>query len=656
MADHDQQYLVELDANQHPNILFKQLMSRLSCFVLRPAAVPTRLMNDPEEEELPEEIDTDELMRTLGAKEMVAPRFRWRRSKWLRNCPVALHEGNMIPGKPEFAVSFLDKMYVLSSAEAMDKFLKNPRPYLLPPQPRPPCKITIQGPPLSGKTTLCHLLAQKYGAQVLDINTLIKPRMEEERKTQLQRAKEESTENAIITIKQKIKDEIEAAAKEAEQQETNSEIEETVAETDADLEKTEDEETDQEKDKEPVDGENEDKAEKDEVIKEPSEPTTKAPTPPPPVEVDDKHPEVIALVEAAMVEAEKMPVVLPPEVYIEIMEEAIKNVEKDLRKNGEDGPMNGGWILDNFPCTRDQWGVAFDKGLIPDDVIYLKDNSEEGKFLTKRWYKLNQTEIDAKHQLRVQEEARVKAKAEEEARIKAEEERLANEEAIRQAKEEERQRRLEEGEDLSDEEGVEDEEEEDRVARKHANKDEDDRQGDQAKPPPIREGERPEDTQTEDGDGAESTIEVIPEKIEDPLPPEGPEYDAYKIKRKDYDTEWATCSALITGNTGAEPVIIELDAKKEEGVMFDTARQLELPYQYAAWEYSGMDIDEEEEDLEADLNEEEEAEEEEESEDPNRSKKKPLGDVNYYCPVALKENGVLYPGNPEIGAKYREKV
>ena len=62
--------------------------------------------------------------------------------------------------------SFLDKMYVLSSEDAMGKFLKNPRPYLLPPLPRPPCKLVITGPPMSGKTTMAHQLAQKYGAKV----------------------------------------------------------------------------------------------------------------------------------------------------------------------------------------------------------------------------------------------------------------------------------------------------------------------------------------------------------------------------------------------------------------------------------------------------------------------------------------------------------
>ena len=69
--------------------------------------------------------------------------------------------------------SFLDKVYCLSSPEAMEKFLKNPRPYLLPAQPRPPAKISVIGAPYSGKTTFCHLLAQKYGAKVRYTDVLL---------------------------------------------------------------------------------------------------------------------------------------------------------------------------------------------------------------------------------------------------------------------------------------------------------------------------------------------------------------------------------------------------------------------------------------------------------------------------------------------------
>ncbi len=62
--------------------------------------------------------------------------------------------------------SFLDKIYVMSGPEQMELFLKNPRPYLISPQPRPPCKLCITGPPLSGRTTMAFWLAQKFNARV----------------------------------------------------------------------------------------------------------------------------------------------------------------------------------------------------------------------------------------------------------------------------------------------------------------------------------------------------------------------------------------------------------------------------------------------------------------------------------------------------------
>lgn len=84
--------------------IIQELLTRLSCFVLRPAAIPIKLLDPEVDEELPEDLDTDEMMRTLAAKKMLAPRYRWHRSRWLRYCPVSLAEGNLVFGKAEFAV------------------------------------------------------------------------------------------------------------------------------------------------------------------------------------------------------------------------------------------------------------------------------------------------------------------------------------------------------------------------------------------------------------------------------------------------------------------------------------------------------------------------------------------------------------------------
>ena len=96
-------HLQKVSLTFFPLSFLQQLIQKLNCFVIRPAAVPVRL-HDTEEEEIPEEIETDELMRSLAPKQMVAPRFRWRRSRWLRYCPVSLYDGNKVLGKPEFAV------------------------------------------------------------------------------------------------------------------------------------------------------------------------------------------------------------------------------------------------------------------------------------------------------------------------------------------------------------------------------------------------------------------------------------------------------------------------------------------------------------------------------------------------------------------------
>uniref|UniRef100_A0A3P8YJJ5 Nucleoside-diphosphate kinase n=1 Tax=Esox lucius TaxID=8010 RepID=A0A3P8YJJ5_ESOLU len=146
-------------------------------------------------------LSQEELLPTLCSCKTVVPGFKWRRSRWGRACPVALKEGKMVKGRPEFSVGFLDKVYVLSSSEAYGKFMLNPRRYLLPPMPRPPCKVSVIGPPCSGKTTLCALLAQHYGAVVVDVEVLMKPVLAKVNQDMLERVRRETTLMAINMVK-----------------------------------------------------------------------------------------------------------------------------------------------------------------------------------------------------------------------------------------------------------------------------------------------------------------------------------------------------------------------------------------------------------------------------------------------------------------------
>uniref|UniRef100_A0A673XQZ8 Adenylate kinase 9 n=1 Tax=Salmo trutta TaxID=8032 RepID=A0A673XQZ8_SALTR len=188
MADHASLHLFELDGNKNPEELF---------MVGSEGVLGKRGSRS-------EGISNEELLRTMSSSKTVAPGFRWRRSRWCRACPVALKEGKIIKGKPEFSVGFMDKIYILSSQEALGKFMLNPRRYLLPPMPRPPCKVSVIGPPCAGKSTLCALLAQHYGAEVVDMEVLMKPVIAKVKQDMLEKVKRDSTLMAIERVKVKM--------------------------------------------------------------------------------------------------------------------------------------------------------------------------------------------------------------------------------------------------------------------------------------------------------------------------------------------------------------------------------------------------------------------------------------------------------------------
>ena len=55
-------------------------------------------------------------------------------------------------------------------------------------------------------------------------------------------------------------------------------------------------------------------------------------------QVNEDHPEVKERVEAAVKAAEESKVILPAETFIDVMEEAIQNVEEKRREADPDGP------------------------------------------------------------------------------------------------------------------------------------------------------------------------------------------------------------------------------------------------------------------------------------------------------------------------------
>nr|XP_012608625.1 adenylate kinase 9 isoform X2 [Microcebus murinus] len=708
MAEHNPQYLIELDGNKPPDELFMIVMDRLKCLNLRRAAILTKLQGA--EEEMNDSMDTEELFRNFASYKLIAPRYRWQRSRWGRLCPVNLKQGNIYPGSPDFVVSFLGKMYCLSSEEKLKTFCLNPRPCLLPPMPTPPCKVFIFGPELSGKTTLGNLLAEHYKGKVIDFAQLVQPRFDEARETLMKNTIAEATEAAIQVVRGKLLTELQAknqaqtALKETEGQYEKKESEEFPMETRKSLGDTQSstddvkvpgfqrynllEDTEEEAPAKSGSSHHVQAAKAAKVDKDDKEETSETSTfrsyeyPSLTVssdkdsieEVTASHPEVLAMIEETIKMAQDINFEQPYEKYAEILQE----VFNEVKKNNEDrfsGAPNGGWVVDNCPIIKELWMAIIEKGITPDLIIYLSDTENNGKCLLNRLYFKNKPEIDSKIIERMLDELQKKKKEEEEAR-KATEEALKLEEENRKRMEAMNVKRKE----AEDPDEAEESEGEESEVREDAEPSEvsDETRGSLLPDESVSEvpgterdsvSEPIEDTtivDTEISKGSKEGLEteelsetvVLPEFPEDSYP-DVPEMELLKERVNSFILSWKPLETLFH-DSFVEILNLEIADSTPKELLQKVVETMEKPFQYTAWELGMEDYDEETEDYQAEgeLDEEsdEEEEEEEENEERIKEKRRHLGDTKHFCPVVLKENFILQPCSTEEAAKYRDKI
>ncbi|XP_019375651.1 PREDICTED: adenylate kinase 9 [Gavialis gangeticus] len=640
MAEQDSQYLIELDGNKHPDELIASVLARLQSMGLRNGALITRLQSP--EEELPETMENDELFRTLSSYKLIAPQYRWCRSQWGRVCPVALKEGNIEMGLPDLAVSFLGKMYVLSSQEALRAFMLNPRPYLLPPMPLPPCKILVLGPPLSGKTTLCNLIANKYKGQVLDIAKLIQPSMEKTREKIIEQARSEAIVAAITAVKNKLEYKKmlkEQAAMDAQETSSDKEMEEMTEVT----------KTGEEGSMEKEAGTTKSDINKEESIEEASTETSE-------LEVTAAHPEVQVMVQEALNIAMQSPITLPTDVYAAVLQETITELTKTNKDRYPGAPEKGGWVVDNYPISSAHWSVLSEKGILPDVVICLKNSENNGICLLHRLYLANKDEINSKIFNRLKEEALKKKQQEDEARkelqqmLKLQEEQQAIGEKYGDIEEQEEQL-LHETEQIS----------EVQLTASEEFLEPKPKESDNQLPLEAEDVSQLEPDQSKGIVESEPELEiVIPEFSEDAFP-DMPEIETLQEKINVYMRNWQKLETEISESSLVQTVVLEIAGHTPESLLNEAVLVMEQYFKYHAWGMSAEDLDEETEDIQAGEAVEEEEEEDEENEDEDdeekvKEKKRHMGDTKHFCPVTLKDNFVLYPGLSEHAAKYREKT
>ncbi|XP_015990953.2 adenylate kinase 9 isoform X6 [Rousettus aegyptiacus] len=648
MAEHNSRFLIELDGNKPPEELFMTVMDRLKYLNLRRAAILTKLQSA--EEEMNENIENDELFRALASYKLIAPRYRWHRSRWGQTCPVSLKEGNIHSGSPDFSVSFLGKMYCMSSEEAFKKFLLNPRPYLLPPMPAPPFKVFIFGPQSSGKTTLSNLLAEHYKGKVVDYATLVQPRFDKALETLKKNTIAEATEAAIKVVKERLLAELEARKQALRELEADYEMKKYgMFPSDKSIEEVQssiDEEFSHDSRRESsLDGNEEAKMKSGEgetsktsmfkrsaqdISQDPKLESKKGSIEDSIEEVTADHPEVISIMKDTMKMTKDMNFEQPYEKQAEILAEVLDEVVEENKNRFSGAPKYGGWILDNCPVVKELWTVLVEKGITPDLVICLSNTENNGKYLLNRLYLENKPEIDSKIFERLFDELQ-KKKKEEEATRKAKEEVLRIEEENRRlleamnvkAKEvEETEPEVEEEFEVDEtyvpegSEALEVAEEMGALLPEESEATEVPEREPESVFEPTEETTVVTEIPKESIDGLEPKLSetvVLPEFPEDAYP-DVPEMDPIKEKIKSFSSIWKYLEMAIA-ESFVQVFILEIADKTPEQLLQKVVETMEKPFQYTGWELNIDDYDEETEDYQAEAEIDEDVEEEEEEEE-----------------------------------------
>ncbi|NXY29538.1 KAD9 kinase, partial [Pomatorhinus ruficollis] len=103
------------------------------------------------------------------------------------------------------------------------------------------------------------------------------------------------------------------------------------------------------------------------------------------------HPEVQAMVEEAMKSA-SIPEAVSPQVCAEVLEGAIAELMKTNKDRFPGASERGGWVVDNYPLSKEHWLALSEKGLLPDTVVCLKNTHKDGACILHRAYLASRNE------------------------------------------------------------------------------------------------------------------------------------------------------------------------------------------------------------------------------------------------------------------------
>ncbi|XP_046530536.1 adenylate kinase 9 isoform X3 [Equus quagga] len=606
MAEHDSQYLIELDGNKPPEELFMAVMDRLKYLNLRRAAVLTKLQSSEEENDVMENV--------VDYAKIVQPRFDKALETLVRNTIAEITEAAIKTVKERLLTELQAKRQAQSALREIEKEFERQEYDKF---PTDEYKSLEDFRSSLGEDAFAHE-SQVEGFS--EDNEETKTTSENVLDDQAARIDKDDDNDVLFTDEKEVRE--------------------------VSIFKRSPQDSSQDLKLDPKPDSVEDLQE----------------------EVTAEHPEVLAMIEETVKTAKDMNFEQPYEKHAEILEEVLKEVVQENKDRFAGAPKYGGWILDNCPIVKELWLILMEKGIIPDLIICLLDTENNGKYLFHKLYLENKSEIDSKILERLLDELQ-KKKTEEEAARKATEEALRIEEENQRLIEvmKDKAKEVEEPETEAEEE-LEGDESEAQESETRGLLPEEPEASEVPEIEPESVSEITEDTtvEREIPKGSKEDMEtkelpetvVLPEFPEDAYP-DVPEMEPLKEQVKSFRSAWQLLEATIN-DSFIQILKLEIADKTPEELLQKVMETMEKPFQYPAWELTLEDYDEETEDYqaeaEADEELEEEDEEEEENEDRIKEKRRHLGDTKHFCPVVLKENFILRPCNTEESAKYRENI
>ena len=126
-------------------------------------------------------------------RDRVLPYRKW--SPWKQMDPVSLKDDYLLlTGSTEFAAVYFGRVFLFINEDNRKKFLENPKKYInAPPQVPINYRISIIGPPKSGKSTIAEMLRELYGWTIIDMEEIF------EKIKEYQKTWEEPELNSVYT-------------------------------------------------------------------------------------------------------------------------------------------------------------------------------------------------------------------------------------------------------------------------------------------------------------------------------------------------------------------------------------------------------------------------------------------------------------------------